>query len=245
MAEAVQALHNQDRIKFQNLSAAIGSSASAGAVSFEGEPIYADRAWDDLHDFSYGVVIPALAQELSGQQPRLDVLYDDLTVEDTDFTEDYFLGQITGGLATHNGTLRDLSIQTTSERDMFDRAQEWIDELRGRGVTKQLEHSRVLELVVPGQKPVALTARSGRPTCPVLDAVYQKEKAEHGVSTAVLVHNTNFTMQQREMQTILTAVHGELPFDSLVNVFIRERKGALRLAATRQTDKAGQTVEIT
>lgn len=237
-----ETLHNQDIVRCQNLGAAIGSSATTGSVSFEGEPIYADRAWNVLHEFSYGVVIPALVQELSAPQQRLDVLYDDFTVENTEFSKDHFLGLIAQSMSSHNGTLEDVTIQTAHEKDMNDRAQVWIEELRGRGVTRQ--HGRVSELNVPGDKSVALTARSGRPTCAVLDAVYQTEKSEEGVGTAVLVHSTDFSRQQRDMQAVLTAIHGELPFDSLVNIFVRERKGTLRLAATRQTNRTGQTAEI-
>lgn len=215
-------------------------------VSFEGEPLYADRAWSEFHEFSYGTVIPVLIRQVSeNNRSRLDLLYDECTVQQLDFSFDHFLRQITQAL---NRCLNEqsvhLPIYTNNESYFLDRGEEWIRELRGRGATVQ--YNGTVELNLPRQKPVNLTTKSGRPTCAVLDAVYQTTKSEGGVDIAVLVHSTQFRGQQEDMQAVLFAVgKGTIPFNALINVFTRERKGALRLAAIRHLDSNGQVSEIT
>ena len=242
MIETLQTIHNHDLARLQNLAALIGS-AGTGLVSFEGEPLYADRAWDGFHDFSYGTIIPTLAERLADRPHRLDVLYDEYTVSSADFSEDHFLGQISTSLAEHNGSTRNVPVRTANESDMSGRAHVWVDELRVKGIARALDG--VVQLTMPERAPVALTTQLGRPTCAVLDAVYQTSKSDQGISTAVLVHSKNFGGQQRDMQTVMRAIHdGELPFDAFVNVFVRERKGMVRLANIRRTNRDGSVMEI-
>jgi hypothetical protein len=70
------------------------------------------------------------------------------------------------------------------------------------------------------------------------------QKAESGVDTAVLVHNTAFRGQQLDMQAVLQALDGTLPFDNFANIYIRQRKGALRLAAIQVLSAAAQLTEV-
>lgn len=240
MAERLQ---QHDIARLDRLSAKL--TGNPQTVSFEGEPLYADQAWNEFHEFSYGTVIPVLIRQASeNNRPRLDLLYDEYTVQQLDFSFDHFLGQITQALHRHlNGQSANLSIHTENESYFLDRGEEWIRELRGRGATTQ--YNGTVELNLPHQRPVNLTTKSGRPACAVLDAVYQTTKAEGGVDVAVLVHNTQFRGQQEDMQTVLLAVgQGTIPFNAFVNVFTRERKGELRLAAIRHLDSNGQVLEI-
>jgi len=240
MAERLQ---QHDMARLDRLSTKI--TGNPQTVSFEGEPLYADRAWSEFHAFSYGSVIPVLIKQVSdNNKTRLDLLYDECTVQQLNFSFDHFLGQIAQALNQHiNGQSGNLPIHTENESYFLDRGEEWIRELRGRGATTQ--YNGTVELNLPHQRPVSLTTRSGRPACAVLDAVYQTTKSEGGVDIAVLVHNTQFRGQQEDMQAVLFAVgQGTIPFSAFVNVFTRERKGELRLAAIRHLDRSGQVSEI-
>lgn len=239
-------LQPHDMARLESLSGKI-SGETPRTVSFEGEPLYADRSWSEFHEFSYGGVIPVLIRQVSDKhQVRLDVLYDELTTHNQEFSFDHFLDQIAQSLTEYQDQQNDpdTPVHTQNESYMLDRGENWITELRGQGLTRQFNGT--VELHLPQQRPVTLTTKSGRPACAVLDAVYQTTKSEGGVDVAVLVHNTQFKKQQEEMQAVLLAVgQGTIPFDAFVNVFTRQRKEDFRLAAIRHLDSRGQTSEIT
>lgn len=227
----VQSLDRHDCARLAQLASLLGD---AERLSLEGEPIYADRGWDQFHAFSHATVIPTITGMVPQAEPQLDVLYDDCTALSTAFSLDYYLEQI---VRTESDSLPK---RVTQESDLLDRARDWVAQLQAAGQTTLSSGITRLN----SERPVTLTTQSGRPTCAVLDAAYQMQKAENGVDTVVLVHNTNFRGQQIDMQTVLRAVNGSIPFENFANVYMRQRKGALRLAAIQVLSATAQLVEI-
>ncbi len=225
-----QDLHPHDGDRLRRLVASLGPAALA---SFEGQPLYANQPWDKYHDFTYSV-ISQLAQDIASDRQRLDVLYDDFTVSEAPYALDYYLDHINH---VSNGQL---ASRIEYESAMAERADEWINEFRSSGRTTRSGGIRYLGT----EHDTALTTVSGRPTCAVLDAVYQTSKAETGSDTALLVHSTDFRRQQRDMQAVLTAAHGGIPFQSFANIYIRERKGLMRLAGIQVLKACGAAMEI-
>lgn len=206
-----------------------------GRVSLEGEPIYADRAWDQFHAFTYDVVIPEVTDGVTDTEQTLDVLYDDCTVPNTPFSLNYYLKHIA------NSAAYQLPARTSNESDMLERASEWVFRLKSNGRTRRVAG---VERLHDNSRPAALTTQSGRPTCAVLDAVYQMQKAESGVETAILVHSTGFRGQQLDMQAVLRSVNGTMPFENFANIYVRERKGAIRLAAIQVLNASAELTEV-
>jgi hypothetical protein len=203
-------------------------------TSLEGEPIYADRGWDQFHSFTYGVVIPELTNKLENTEQRIDVLYDDCTVAGMPFSLDYYLEHIA------RTEIDQFSVNVDDESDMLDQANSWVSKLRTSGHTRQSDGVIRLD----SERPVALTTVSGRPTCAVLDAVYQTQKAESGVDVAVLAHSTGFRGQQLDMQAVLYRVNEGMPFQYFANLYVRQRNGVLRLAALHILDAAAELTEV-
>jgi hypothetical protein len=224
-------LDRHDRTRLLQLSSLI---SGAGRISLEGEPIYADQGWSHFHAFTHECVIPEMSDMLSHADQVLDVLYDDCTVASIPFSLEYYLERISQTRSDR------LALRVNSESDVVERARDWVEQLDARGQTSRRNGITQLS----NGREVNLTTQSGRPTCAVLDAVYQMQKAESGVDTAVLVHNTAFRGQQLDMQAVLQALDGTLPFDNFANIYIRQRKGALRLAAIQVLSAAAQLTEV-
>lgn len=220
-------LQEHDR---ERLHTALGQLSPNQSVSIEGEPLYADQEWGNLHQFAYNFVLPEIA---SYYPCFIDLLFDEYTTSESNFDLEVFLAQI----------YLNLPMNVITESELVSDAEKIIETLRTQG--QIISRNQLLFIETnSGNREVALTTHSGRIACTTLDAAYQQRKSLL-VDTTILVHSMDFKRQQQEMLTVLQAFNnGRMPFEAFLNIFTRTRKGQTRLASIWLTDAEGKLENI-
>lgn len=230
MPEIQLSLREEDtrRIRF-----ALASYTTTNQQTFEGSPLYADQPWDTPHEFSYNRVLSYIAAQRGRGEvatTQVDALYDEYTVAGNDAPLDAFLTRMT--LPPANIDL---------ESGLADEAGSALQVLIARKRAERFGGVWHLDL---GRQPVALTTPSGRFACALLDALYQKRKADRHTAHTAIIHPEQFSGQQRDMRRVLTALlEDHLPLE-ILNIFFRERKGEMRLSSILFTDSSGRTTHV-
>lgn len=239
-------LTRQEEIRLNKLVDTINFSDNS-SISLEGEPLYADRDWNELHTFSYGLLLPnlltLLAQKNASTTTSLDILYDELTVQHNRLSLNTFLTSIflaSERLAEFKNSKK---LRIFNESEFLDRGQAFIKESVANGLTIKVRG--VHELHLKNQAPIPITTQSGRPACVVLDAIYQSCKAQAGTDIAFVNHNVNFSKQQEQMMQILKLMNNSfVPFSNYINIFFRERNNNITLGSIRNYKKDGSILEV-
>jgi hypothetical protein len=205
-------LQAPDQIRIRKALNRLGSDQ---LISVEGHPLYASLPWSPAHDLAYNQVIPFVAQELQSQDVPFhhDLLFDDFTpdIAHHRYSMDFFLSQI--ALNLHPAlNHRYYESQFATE------AQELIQSVP-RQRTLRIQNS--LHLISDRDQPLPITTPSGRATCGVLDALFQRTKhLDHQATAAIIVHSKEFVGQQQLMRQLLLSFFGELPL-TFLNIFTK------------------------
>ena len=192
-------------------------------TAIEGTPLYVDQPWNDSHHFAYNEVMPRVKDilgRLFSHQTHL-ALIDDFTTANYEQDRSFLDRMI------HKPN------QVFFESEFADLAVNWTLRFQQEGKTFN-NKGRVWLISSPA---APLTTESGRPSCELLDALFQNLKQP--VDTNLIIHPSFFAEQQKNMRQILIAINGQLPFN-LINIFFRNDS----ITQIIKTNPYGQTKRL-
>ncbi|MEK7622512.1 MAG: hypothetical protein AAB430_01445 [Patescibacteria group bacterium] len=192
-------------------------------TAIEGTPLYVDQPWNDSHYFAYNEIMPRV-KDILGRLFNHSVhlaLIDDFTTDSHDQDRSFLDWMI------HKPN------QVFFESEFIESALNWITHWQ----QKEKTFNNKGRVWLNSNPAVPLTTESGRPSCELLDALFQNLK--QSMDTNLIIHPTYFTDQQKGMRQILLAINKPLPF-SLINVFFRDE----HITQIIKTNPYGQTKRL-
>lgn len=207
------------------LSRVVDLVPEGNSVTVEGTPMYAGEPWGSTHEFGTNLVLPALTDKLEDRYSSVShiALIDDFTT-DNYVDPSYFTLQ-----------MRQRPTRVFYESEFQSEAEENLLRLQGEGKTLYIGG----EVLLSEHKQPVLRVRSGRVSCELLDACFQRSK---GGGIHIIIHPSEFTHQQENMRTILRAIcGGRLPSD-FINIYFKSH--SLALSKVLFTNSYGRTHQI-
>lgn len=173
-------------------------------VTVEGTPLYAGEPWSQAHEFGLNTLVPAvfpLLDERSCQGVHYAMI------------DDFTTGQYEDG-ERFSLQMRLPPTSVSYESQFAESAEEAFRYLQASGKTLYRGNEALLR---SGSMP-RLRVRSGRVSCELLDACFQRQKEG---DIHIIFHPTEFVNQQQGMRDVLMTINGGTLPAIFINAFFK------------------------
>lgn len=207
----------------RSLTNVVDAVPSGIVVSLEGVPLYMGQPWTPIHEFGTNVLLPQTRGLLEGRE---------CSVRHVEMVDDFTTNQRGNG-REFIAQMADNPMHVYFESEFAQEAEDIARFLEREGKTINVQGERLL---ARGSMPKIRT-RSGRVSCELLDACFQRRK---GSDANIIFHPKSFIQQQEGMRTLLHAINGNRLPGSFVNIFLKNNS----ISTILHTDIEGRSRRI-
>ncbi len=190
-------------------------------VALEGSPIYLNTPWGVEDEYLTNTVLGYIFQQLQDKSCHIHhfVLLDDLTIDEPIFDPSHYLEQ--------------MQIQPDNVRFESEFNNPALINIASMQRQENVRSNPGRIILQEGSQPNLIT-RSNRPSCAILDALFQSTK-DCGFN--IIIHPKQFRGQQEDMRTVLREINnGQIPFIT-INIFFKNSN----ISQILITDQSGES----